>query len=126
MKRILHAAAAVLLFMMLISLSSFAAAKPSPGPSEAGALRVEGTQLLSQDGSPSAFQVSALTVCSGTLSMSAARLSGNSGSDGTSMWSALPSIQRNPGGALREQLKRTVSVRSCTEASVSLPRTISM
>ncbi len=52
MKRILHAAAAVLLFMMLISLSSFAAAKPSPGPSEAGALRVEGTQLLSQDGKP--------------------------------------------------------------------------
>ena len=38
--------------MFLISFSSFAAGKPLPGPSEAGALRVEGTQLLSQDGKP--------------------------------------------------------------------------
>ena len=49
MKRTLRMAAAVLLFLFLISFSSFAAGKPLPGPSEAGALRVEGTQLLSQD-----------------------------------------------------------------------------
>ena len=52
MKRALYTAAAVLLFMFLISLSSFAAGKSLPGPSEAGALRVEGAQLLSQDGRP--------------------------------------------------------------------------
>ena len=52
MKKPLHTAAAVLLFLILISLSSFAAGKPLPGPSETGALRVEGTQLLSRDGKP--------------------------------------------------------------------------
>ena len=52
MKRTLPAAAAALLFMILISFSSFAAGKPLPGPLEAGALRVEGTQLVSQDGKP--------------------------------------------------------------------------
>ena len=52
MKKTLHAAALVLLFIFLISLSSFAAGKNLPGPAEAGALRVEGTQLLSQDGEP--------------------------------------------------------------------------
>ena len=52
MKRTLRMAAAVLLFLFLISFFSFAAGKPLPGPSEAGALRVEGAQLLSQDGKP--------------------------------------------------------------------------
>ncbi len=52
MKKTLHMAAFVLLFIFLISLSSFAAGKNLPGPAEAGALRVEGTQLLSQDGEP--------------------------------------------------------------------------
>ena len=52
MKRALYTAAAALLLMFLISLSSFAAGKSLPGPSEAGALRVEGAQLLSQDGKP--------------------------------------------------------------------------
>lgn len=52
MKRALYTAAAALLLMFLISFSSFAAGKPLPGPLEAGALRVEGAQLLSQDGRP--------------------------------------------------------------------------
>lgn len=52
MKKTLHAAAAALLFIILISFSSFAAGKPLTGPLEAGALRVEGTRLLSQDGEP--------------------------------------------------------------------------
>ena len=52
MKKTLHAAAAALLFIILISFSSFAAGKPLPGPLEAGALRMEGTRLLSQDGEP--------------------------------------------------------------------------
>ena len=52
MKKILHVAVLVLLSIFLISLSSFAAGKNLPGPAEAGALRVEGTQLLSQDGEP--------------------------------------------------------------------------
>ena len=52
MKRTLHMAAAVLMFVLLFSVSAFAAGTPLPGPSEAGTLRVEGTQLLSQDGKP--------------------------------------------------------------------------
>ena len=52
MKRTLHMATAVLMFVLLFSVSAFAAGTPLPGPSEAGTLRVEGTQLLSQDGKP--------------------------------------------------------------------------